>query len=144
MAKRTYYEMDGGLVIESENAECWRDAKRLSAAEGKRRMREQAREELRGLMPEGSTVWTCLRNVSASGMSRRLTVHVVEATGDVRGLVVRNVTTWAARVLEYPINKRGEMRVDGCGMDMGWHVVDGLAWALGEGKAQRTLRHEWL
>lgn len=69
----------------------------------------------KGLSPRDS-VYTCLRNVSRSGMSRRITVHVVH-DGELLDITwhVHNVTGFSMR--------DGQLIVNGCGMDMGFHVV---------------------
>jgi len=97
--------------------------------------RDKARADLRKLLPPGSVVYGCVRDVSRSGMSRIITFHVVERRADgpdwircVTGLVARALSM---RVAE-PRSFRGSwgMRVDGCGMDMVFHVVQSLSYAL--------------
>ena len=85
-------------------------------------------------------VFTVLEHVSKSGMTRDIVVHI--PTGDVRFPMkwasgpVANVLGWSIRK-----NKSG-IRVQGCGMDMGFHLVYSLSAALyGEGYA---LDHHWL
>lgn len=79
---------------------------------------EHAREELRALLPPGSTVYTVLRHVSRSGMTRDLDLYVME-NGEPRRI------TWSAcKATGITYNGRaGAMRVEGCGMDMGFHAV---------------------
>ena len=97
---------------------------------------------LRKMLKPGDTVYTILDNVSRSGMSR-----------DIRVVVLRDGEAlhpnWSAQVLlGYPRAKNGDgMRVGGCGMDMGFHIVHSLGYALfgeeaekGEGLKANALR----
>jgi hypothetical protein len=69
---------------------------------------------------EGSTVYTVLRSVSSSGMSRTLSLKVAKD-----GKIL-DLTYYAGIVLDWPIvevNGSRALRVGGCGMDMGFHTV---------------------
>jgi hypothetical protein len=92
---------------------------------------------------ERPTAYTILKSVSASGMSRTMKV-VTSHEGQVIDL------TWY--VAKFGIGtlteKNGQrvLRVGGCGMDMGFHVVYSLSCAL-FGSANRggyKLNHLWL
>ena len=80
---------------------------------------------LRKMLKPGDTVHTILDSVSRSGMSR-----------DIRVVVLRDGAplhpNWSVSVLlDYPRAKRGDgMRVGGCGMDMGFHIVHSLGYVL--------------
>jgi hypothetical protein len=110
--------------------------------------KEQEKQEqtarLREWMPEGSTVYTILRHVSASGMSRDISLIVprIDENGKV-GFIHPNYV--AAKVLgDRLVSKNGSdaIRIGGCGMDMGFHLVYSLSYALyGNGYA---LNHAWL
>ena len=83
--------------------------------------------------------YTILRHVSASGMSRTISLHYVEAaTGQILQL------NYAASLL---LGRSMDPRRDGvvcrgCGMDMGYDLVHSLAsHATGDGYA---VRHQWL
>ena len=89
------------------------------------RRQEQARAELRLLLPPGSTVWTVLRHCSASGMSRLIDVYVIQD----------NTPRWLSMLVSRAIPctfdaKKEALRVRGTGMDMGLHVVSELAHRL--------------
>jgi len=63
----------------------------------------------------GDTVYTIVRSVSASGMSRTLSLYIVKDNRLV------NITYYAAHALEWrlvDVNGSRVMRVGGCGMDM--------------------------
>jgi hypothetical protein len=76
---------------------------------------------------EGDTVYTVLRSVSSSGMSRTMSLKVSK-----EGRIL-DLTYYASVVLDYPlveVNGSRAIRVGGCGMDMGFHAVYSLARVL--------------
>ena len=76
---------------------------------------------------EGDTVYTVLRAVSSSGMSRTISLKVA------RDGKILDLTYFASVVLGWPlVEKNGSraLRVGGCGMDMGFHTVYTLARVL--------------
>lgn len=76
---------------------------------------------------EGDTVYTVLRSVSPSGMSRTISLKVA------RGGQILDLTYFASVVLGWSlVEKNGSraLRVGGCGMDMGFHTVYTLASVL--------------
>jgi hypothetical protein len=82
---------------------------------------------------EGDTVYTVLRSVSSSGMSRTISLKVA------RGGQILDLTYFASVVLGWPlVEKNGSraLRVGGCGMDMGFHTVYTLASILFRDKYQ--------
>jgi hypothetical protein len=105
-----------------------------------------AREQLlTHYVSEGATVYTVLRSVSSSGMSRTLSLKVAKD-----GKIL-DLTYYAAILLEWPlveVNGSRALRVGGCGMDMGFHTVYTLASVLfreeGSTKdAGYSLNHAW-
>lgn len=93
--------------------------------------REQEKQEaiafLREKCPPGTTIHTIVTRVSASGMSRDIVCFIV---GDDR--LPWNISGYVAKALGYQREKHGvpAVRVSGCGMDMGFHVVNSLSYAL--------------
>lgn len=90
---------------------------------------------LREWLADGDTVYTVLRSVSRSGMSRDVSVHIIR---DGHPLTM---TFHVSRTLGWRL-KRGftdSVVVRGCGMDIGFHLVDCLSRAIG-----RKLKHHWL
>lgn len=87
---------------------------------------EEARATLREMFPPGSTVYTVLRHVSRSGMSRSISVLHSDDAGNISDV------SWAvARATESKFDRdRGGVKVGGCGMDMGFAVVYDLSWSL--------------
>ena len=118
----------------------------LSKAKIKQAERDDARERLLSYyIKEGQTVYTSVKSVSSSGMSRTMSLYVVD------GDRIQNITFYVAQVLGWSlVEKNGSrvLRVGGCGMDMGFHTVYSLSSALFkgsvEGDAGYSLRHEWL
>lgn len=81
-----------------------------------------SRETLREMLTPGDTVYTVLRSVSASGMSRDVSVVIVDKADG----ALRNITVYVARALGYTLRDvRGNwaVRLQGCGMDMGLALV---------------------
>lgn len=86
---------------------------------------EDARARLRDLCPPGTTVYTVLRHVSKSGMSRDIAVYVM-ADGEPRWI------TWSvAQATGLGWNDAREaIRIGGAGMDMGFALVYDLSSVL--------------
>lgn len=105
-----------------------------------------AREQLlTHYLSEGDTVYTVLRSVSSSGMSRTISLKVAKD-----GKIL-DLTYYASIVLDWPlveVNGSRALRVGGCGMDMGFHTVYSLSRALFRddspiGDAGYLLNHAW-
>ena len=87
--------------------------------------RDKAIMDLRKMLAPGDTVFTVLRNQSRSGMSRRIDCYKLED----------NQPRWLSRLVAKATgftfsDKHEAIRVDGCGMDMGFHVVSTLSRVL--------------
>lgn len=79
-----------------------------------------------GVKP-GDTIFTVLRSVSRSGMSREIGVLV--PTDDGKDFFHPNYAV--ATLTGSKTNKSGDgVKVSGCGMDMGFHLVYSLSYAL--------------
>jgi hypothetical protein len=90
--------------------------------------KDVAKGYLLEVLKPGDTVYTVLKHVSSSGMSRRIDVLVVTKDGG-----IRNITHLVAPVTGFKRSKvDGALTVSGCGMDMGFHVVYSLSRALFE------------
>ena len=124
-----YYELDGTIYQLSSPLN---GAVKLSNAEGKRRYQEQAKKYLREWLPEGSTVFTLVRSVSKSGMSRQISVFCIE------GKEIRNLDWMVSQALDWKI--KDAIYVQGCGMSMTFHLVDTLSYALYRGPGKLVHR----
>lgn len=86
--------------------------------------REEAIARLRDLCPPGTKVYTILRHVSSSGMTRVIDAFVFytdERDGEARPFWLSGLISTACDIKRDP--KRDGLRVGGCGMDMGFWVV---------------------
>jgi len=88
--------------------------------------REAALTRLRYLCPPGATVYTLVRHVSRSGMSRLISAYVIH-DGEPQWLDGYISRLGLFKLASGP---RDALRVGGCGMDMGFHVVYNLSQAL--------------
>lgn len=78
----------------------------------------EAIENLRGMISAGDRVYTILRHCSASGMTRWLDLYIIKDNTPCR------ITWQAAQALGYTYDRKYDaLKVGGCGMDMGFHVV---------------------
>lgn len=86
----------------------------------------EARDRLATILPKGSTLYSILRSVSRSGMSRQFSFYAIANNQPVF------LTYSIAVLLGYPVTKSGPLtaRVDGCGMDMAFHTAHRLSRVL--------------
>jgi hypothetical protein len=86
------------------------------AAKAVKRLREVY--ELR----PGSTVWTMVKHVSRSGMTRDIAVYLHDSDG------IQNVSRDVAEATGYRFNRDAQaVRIGGAGMDMGFAIVYDLS-----------------
>ena len=86
---------------------------------------EEARQYLASILKPGQEVQTIVTHVARSGMSRSIKCYTIHKDG------LRDITYAVARVQGATIDQsRGGMKVGGCGMDMGFHVVYSLSRVL--------------
>ena len=87
-------------------------------------------ETLRKLLPPGSTVYSIIRHVAASGMSRRIDFYAIEAyAGEASRprYITGNVASATGRRRD---RQSGAIVVAGCGSDAAFDVVHHLAEVL--------------
>jgi hypothetical protein len=102
--------------------------------------KEYGREQLcEHYLTQDAKVYTILRKVSSSGMSRHISL-VIAKDGE-----LYDITYYAAAALGeslYETNGHRAIRQNGCGMDMGFNLVYNLSSVLyGDGYA---LKQTWL
>lgn len=103
----------------------------MSVATEKAAEQAHAAEQLREILPPGSTAWTILRRAARSGMSRHISVAVPTTNTRTGKAEVEDITWLVARALGDKIHRdTGGIVVGGCGMDMGFHLVYSLAQVL--------------
>jgi hypothetical protein len=115
--------------------------------------RDECRAALLAILKPGATVYTQLHHVSASGMTRRISLLAV-ADGE-----IRNIDRYAADLIGSRVSDKGGITTQGCGMDMGFDLVYSLGhylWSEGTPEPHGTrngtpdtaggyaLRHRWL
>lgn len=115
----------------------------ITKAEFNRARPAYCRAELLKLLAPGATIYTQLRHASASGMQRRISLHIVHEGR------IRCIDTLAADLMGDKIHKAGGIVANGCGMDMGFHLVYSLGSRLwpephGQRNGGYALKHEWL
>jgi hypothetical protein len=89
------------------------------------------------------TVYTILRSVSSSGMSRKISFKMTDNDS------IYDITYLVAKVLDIKMidfNGYNAIRVSGAGMDMGFHMVYSLSSVLfaGQDRAGYKLSQRWL
>jgi len=87
--------------------------------------KQEAQEYLRKVLKPGDTVYTVLRHVSRSGMTRDIDCYAM----------IDNVPQWisysVATACAMSFNSRRDaIRIGGCGMDMGFSIVYDLSRVL--------------
>lgn len=83
----------------------------------KEQEKQEAIEELKKFIKPGDTVFTVLRHVSRSGMSRAIDLYVMQDNEPWR------ISWTAAKLLEGYDKTHEARKAGGCGMDMGFHLV---------------------
>jgi len=102
--------------------------------------RQEAIDHLRTIIKPGDTVYTVLRHVSRSGMTRGIDVYILQteagygSSDDMKAVPVW-ITAFVGKAIDSPQpmdywRKSLGLKVGGCGMDMGFHVVNSLSYAL--------------
>lgn len=117
----------------------------LSKKEQTKQEQEKARAYVLGLMlmQKTPTLYTSLKHVSSSGMSRDMKI-LAAVDGE-----ILDVTWYVAKLGIGTLKERNGqrvLRVGGCGMDMGFHVVYSVSSILyrGDDRAGYVIRHEWI
>lgn len=121
---KVYMQALSGEVFTTNNPEYHRGCTRLTLKDGKAARKEYARSELRKLITPGQTVYCTLRSVSSSGMSRRISLHII-----VNG-ALRCIDNRTADATGTKHSDKGGLIMGGCGMDMGFALVYNLGCAL--------------
>lgn len=86
---------------------------------------QNAVTRLKKLLPPASTVYTNLRHVSNSGMMRHIKVFIAIKNKGEKPRIY-DISWLVAQALELKRADNGGLKVGGCGMDMGFHIVYSL------------------
>lgn len=89
------------------------------------KQKQQAINTLKAFLNEGDTIYYNVTSVSRSGMSRNIQFFWIDT--DRRPA---RITWLISELLGYKHNDDGTIKVRGCGMDMGFHVISNVASAL--------------
>ena len=99
-------------------------------AQAKAADKQEAIGHLRKYLSPGSRVYTALKSVSSSGMSRRIECYIPAViNADTGELGIINISHYVARALDRNRSDTGIL-CQGCGMDMGFELVYSLSWEL--------------
>src|SRR5437764_11084172 len=112
MAKTYYMQYPDGMVFTTSNPEYHSEAKQLPQTKGMEMRRQYCIEQLRKFIQPGQKIYCMLRSVSGSGMSRVISLYVVQNNE------LRNIDVMASDVLLYSMGSHGGIKIGGCGMDM--------------------------
>lgn len=135
MAKAYYMQSETGEIFQTMHPEYHPKAEKLPQAKGKELYILQSIEKVKAMLEGVDTVYGIVRHVSASGMSRDIDLYIIKDNRPVY------LTGYASTILGYPFSvKNGGMKVGGCGMDMVFHCVSSLCYAID--RDYKTLRSE--
>jgi len=100
-------------------------------------VKAEAAKELSNILKDipTDTIYTVIRHVSASGMQREISVKMIDA-----GRII-SLDWLVSNALGMKIGKHNALVVKGCGMDMGFHIVDTINRLFSPSK---QFRHEWI
>ena len=112
----------------------------IATHESEKQQLHEEKEEFKQLLKQhDNTIYVELVSVSRSGLQRYVTCHLIDDNNN-----TINITNQVAAYSDMTLNDRG-IRLNGVGMDMGFHLVYTLSRQLFEGEdAGYQLRHRWL
>lgn len=114
--------------------------------------KQKAIERLQTLLSPGDTVYTVCTHTSQSGMMRHIMCLIPSRVKvqDKKSPTILNISYLVAKVLEWKMTPSGnKIKVQGCGMDMGFHTVYELSSSIFKDKTRKAdagyaLRQEWI
>lgn len=94
-------------------------------------------------LKDGTIVWAKVVRVSSSGMSRQICLYMVAPRhNNISASIfnttydIKDITYWSAQALGWGYGGDGYrdgIKVSGCGMDMLFHTINQLSYAMGYG-----------
>lgn len=96
----------------------------------------EARESLKKMLKPGDCIYTILYSVSKSGMSRKIKLVVGDGNKE-----ISDITWYVSQALEERMGD-GAIVVNGCGMDMGFFLVERLSRVLFQ--ESYAIKQSWL
>lgn len=108
---------------------------------------EHLTKECRELLERHERIYGIVRRVARSGMSRVIDFYVLEPIGDISNVLPVRISNLLAAVYNRETDGSsrswtgdvGGVKIGGCGMDMGWHVVYSVRLALGLGEIHDSM-----
>tara|TARA_R100000234_G_scaffold38008_1_gene22454 strand:+ start:82 stop:387 length:306 start_codon:yes stop_codon:yes gene_type:complete len=94
--------------------------------------KQEAEQSLRKYLKKDSTIYCILAHCSQSGMTRDIKLMVCHKNE------LMHISWQVAKILNYPLKNHG-VRIGGCGMDMGFALVNHL-----EKRLKIKLHHRWV
>lgn len=89
---------------------------------------DYARAGLKGIFKETDRVYYKINHVAKSGMSRSISFYVaVIGKWNDKKPIIQNITGWVAQMMGKKLDSHNGITVSGCGMDMGFHVINNLS-----------------
>ena len=102
-----------------------------------------SREQLKTFIPEGETLYTQTVRVSQSGMTRHIKVRQLKINKTFNNVTPLNWSYLVSKAIGWSLsNATNGVIVRGCGMDMGFHLVNTLSRLLYD--KDYAIKHEWL
>lgn len=99
----------------------------------KKALKEQERQEaiatLLTLVKPNDVIYTDIKSVSASGMSRQIACFITYLNDEAKPRI-KDITWLVSRACDLKIGSKGGLLVGGCGMDMAFSVVYNLGRTL--------------
>lgn len=94
--------------------------------------KQEAIVELKRLFEKSNQIFTICRHVSRSGMSRDISfmIFINNQPYHLNFLINKVLNTTRAMGSRMASGDNSALRVNGCGMDMGYHIVNSLSVAL--------------
>lgn len=102
----------------------------MTKKEQEEKERSEAIDYLKSYFKQGDTVYTALKHVSSTGMSRQIAVYATGISDRDGKPYIYQVSHLVAKVLGYRRADNGALKVGGAGMDMGFSVAYSLSRAL--------------
>lgn len=88
-----------------------------------------------------TAIYTALKRCSSSGMSRVIQILIINQKLG----TIQDISYTAAKAMGRRYIRDVGIQIGGCGMDMGFALVDDLMWAIGQGKDwQSKIKHRWI
>ena len=90
---------------------------------------------------DGTTIYTTVRSVAKSGMSRAISCFIIATEAD-GSQYIQSIDYFIGIALGLKRHKDGGLIVRGCGMDMGYKIVSDLSHLIMAD--EYALKHRWL